>query len=111
MIAADLCCKKYTLRVCAELDARFGGVDILLNNAAVYQEQTPIIKTTDREWAEMLNLNLRSPFILSRELLPGMIDGAMEGLSISSLQPTTLKYRAPSHLQNRPRSSDRRASG
>lgn len=73
MIAADLSCRRDTLRVSAELQAEFGGVDILLNNAAFYQEQTPIISTTDHEWAGILNTNLRAPFILSRELLPGML--------------------------------------
>ncbi|HUI10864.1 MAG TPA: SDR family NAD(P)-dependent oxidoreductase [Bacteroidota bacterium] len=46
--------------------AAFGGIDILVNNAAISMT-TPILDTTVADWDRVLAVNLRSVFLLSRE--------------------------------------------
>jgi meso-butanediol dehydrogenase/(S,S)-butanediol dehydrogenase/diacetyl reductase len=52
--------------------AAFGAIHILVNNAGVYGPVQPVEKVTPREWDEVLAINLRGPFLLSRLVLPEM---------------------------------------
>jgi len=47
-------------------------VSILVNNGAIAQEK-PFLELTDNDWDLMLSVNLRGPFALSQEVLPGML--------------------------------------
>ena len=65
----------------AELEAlvrhaqiRFGGVDVLVNNAVV-RHFAPIQEFTADQWDKALAVNLSAPFHLTRLLLPGMRQG------------------------------------
>lgn len=49
----------------AEAESRFGGVDILINNAGL-SEFKPMDDLTVEEWDYVLNSNLRSVFLCSR---------------------------------------------
>lgn len=48
---------------------RFGGLDVLVNSAAV-MERTPIGTVTAEQWDSMFALNLRAPFLLSQAAAP-----------------------------------------
>jgi 3-oxoacyl-[acyl-carrier protein] reductase len=49
----------------------FGGVDILVNNAAVlYPKQ--LVSMTEKEWDDTMNSNLKSAFLCSKAVLPDM---------------------------------------
>ena len=53
-----------------------GGIDILVNNAGGAfpgARWTPVIETTDENWAGFLALNLTSAFLCSRAALPSML--------------------------------------
>lgn len=47
----------------------FGTIDILINNAGIIY-QKPISETSDEDWNAVININLKGPFLLSREILP-----------------------------------------
>jgi NAD(P)-dependent dehydrogenase (short-subunit alcohol dehydrogenase family) len=47
----------------------FGTIDILINNAGILY-QKPISETSDKEWNAVINVNLKGPFLLTREVLP-----------------------------------------
>jgi NAD(P)-dependent dehydrogenase (short-subunit alcohol dehydrogenase family) len=47
----------------------FGMIDILINNAGILY-QKPISETSDQEWNAVINVNLKGPFLLTREVLP-----------------------------------------
>ena len=51
--------------------AHFGGLDILVNSAAV-MERTPIGSVTAEQWDAMFALNLRAPFLLSQAAAPAL---------------------------------------
>lgn len=59
-------------RVIIEVHKKFGKINILVNNAAIAQEK-PFKTITDDDWNNMLEINLRGPFILCQEIIPDMI--------------------------------------
>jgi 3-oxoacyl-[acyl-carrier protein] reductase len=64
---------------------RFGGLDILINNAGAgnYKKLT---ETSAAEYDELMKANMRSSFVFSREAAPGMIArGSGQILFISSV--------------------------
>src|ERR1700688_132738 len=54
------------------LAAEAGPVDILINNAGVYKF-APTADTDDAFFDEHVALNLRAPYILVQQLVPGMV--------------------------------------
>lgn len=54
--------------------ARFGPPDLLLNNAAVINENAPLWEVTGAEFARVLEVNLGGVHRVIRHFLPSMID-------------------------------------
>lgn len=54
-------------RVVSLTVAAFGGIDVLFNNAGEYL-QKPVIATTEREWDRQIAINLKSHFLIAREV-------------------------------------------
>lgn len=78
-VSADLADPDDVRRLAAEA----GPVDILINNAGVYKFGATA-DTDDAFFDEHVNLNLRAPFILVQQLVPGMAErgkGAVVNLS------------------------------
>ncbi len=44
----------------------FGHVDILINNAAIFPEEDTFLQTDIALWDQIMNINLRAPFLLSQ---------------------------------------------
>jgi NAD(P)-dependent dehydrogenase (short-subunit alcohol dehydrogenase family) len=63
-------------RLAAEVLARHGRVDLLVNNAGITggPAATTVHETPIAEFDLVLAVNLRGPFLLSRALLPGMLE-------------------------------------
>lgn len=51
---------------------RFGGVEVLINNAGKF-EGAPLTEMPVAQFDRMINVNLRSVFLVTRAFLPGMI--------------------------------------
>jgi len=58
----------------ATVVARLGRVDALLNTVGGWGGGKPVGETPVEQWDRMLTLNLRSAFLLSRAVLPGMLE-------------------------------------
>jgi 3-oxoacyl-[acyl-carrier protein] reductase len=56
----------------AEIEAAFGRIDILVNNAGIDTTSQVAVMPTAL-WDDMMRVNLRSVFLCSRAVLPGMI--------------------------------------
>lgn len=67
-VSADLSAADDVRRLAGES----GPTDILINNAGVYHF-APTTGTDDVSFDQHVNINLRAPFILVRELVPGMV--------------------------------------
>jgi len=52
----------------------FGGVDILVNNAAIIHPRISIVDFDADLWRDVLNVNLTGAFLITQKLLPGMIE-------------------------------------
>lgn len=78
-------------RLSDTLHARFGRVDILVNNAATNVAQGPSLSIDDAQFDKMVEVNLKSAFRLIRFIAPGMCDRGRGSIinitSISGLRP------------------------
>jgi 3-oxoacyl-[acyl-carrier protein] reductase len=52
--------------------AAFGAIDVLVNNAGI-MNASPLHTMTDEAWDTMMATNLRSVFLVTRAVLPGML--------------------------------------
>lgn len=59
---------------------RFGGIDILVNNAGIAIVK-PLLKTSEQEWDDTINSNLKSAFLCCRAVLPYMKSGTIVNVS------------------------------
>ena len=48
---------------------RFGGIDILINNASLY-ERTPFLETSPEDWDRHMAVNAHAPFYLAQACAP-----------------------------------------
>jgi 3-oxoacyl-[acyl-carrier protein] reductase len=71
-IQADLRERDAAARIVADLDAAWGGIDILVNNAAV-SEAVPFILLDDEQWDDVIALNVSAVFRLCRAVVRGML--------------------------------------
>jgi dehydrogenase/reductase SDR family protein 4 len=78
-------------RLTETLHARFGRIDILVNNAATNVAQGPSLSIDDSQFDKMIEVNLKSAFRLIRLVAPGMCDRGYGSIiniaSISGLRP------------------------
>lgn len=96
-VASDLSTEEGCLRLAAKVADHLGALDVLVNNAGANWAEDLETYPMSR-WDKVLSLNLRSPFVLTRALLPlleaaataqqpsRVINiGSVEGLSVSHL--------------------------
>lgn len=72
LFRADATDERQTSRLCREVEKQLGPIDILVVNATPAQPQRPI---DQYDWAfhqQMLDFFVKSPFLLTRAVLPGM---------------------------------------
>lgn len=55
-------------KMLTEINDDFGGIDLLVNNAAVFY-RTPLEKVKNEDWEIMLETNLKAPFFCSQTLV------------------------------------------
>lgn len=77
-------------RVVEGVVASFGGIDVLINNAAVLRDQALVSKLGKRvkkhstaDWDETLRSNLTGPFLMAREVAASMIERRLAGLVVN----------------------------
>jgi 3-oxoacyl-[acyl-carrier protein] reductase len=72
-VAADVSDEAHVRDAVAQILGAFGQIDILVNNAGIDTTSTVVSMPTEM-WDEMMRINLRSIFLCSRAVLPGMIE-------------------------------------
>lgn len=55
-----------------DVEAAHGRVDVLINNAAIAGRAVPLEQVTDRDWDEMMRVDLRSVFLGCQAVIGGM---------------------------------------
>src|SRR4029079_7339082 len=69
---ADMSDRSAVKRLAADVLKTFGRCDVLFNNAGTKKPQA-LVDTTDEVWDNIVELNLTSCMLLSREIVPAMI--------------------------------------
>lgn len=68
-VATDVSRPEQIERMVAFAADRFGGIDILVNNAGI-GIVSAIDRQTDEEWRQVIDVNLRAPFLAIRRAVP-----------------------------------------
>ncbi len=71
IIQADVSSANEVRMMVDTIEQEFGGIDILVNNAGISRFQS-IEETTEADWDEILQVNLKSAFLVTQAVLPGM---------------------------------------
>lgn len=70
-IRLDVCDEQQVEIAIEQIVSEFGRLDILINNAGT-DVTLPVDELTIAEWDRVLAVNLRAPFVLSKQVLPTM---------------------------------------
>ncbi|WP_329243865.1 glucose 1-dehydrogenase [Streptomyces sp. NBC_01478] len=72
-VTGDLSEQAVVNEVAATAVERFGGVDVLVNNAGIMDRMSALADVADAEWERVIRVNLTAPFLLTRAVLPHML--------------------------------------
>ncbi|HET7465272.1 MAG TPA: SDR family oxidoreductase [Candidatus Dormibacteraeota bacterium] len=72
-VATDVADEKNVGSLAAEVEARYGRVDAVLNNATYSPAGQSVVETPIDHWDRSYAVNLRGPALLAKAFLPGMI--------------------------------------
>jgi 3-oxoacyl-[acyl-carrier protein] reductase len=70
-VQADVSVASDVKRMVKEIETHLGGIDILVNNAAIAHPRK-LEEITEEEWDEMLTVNLKSVFLVTQAVIGGM---------------------------------------
>ncbi|QPJ62625.1 MAG: SDR family oxidoreductase [Candidatus Nitronauta litoralis] len=98
-ISGDITQETDVGRLVNETRSRFESIDILINNAGTFA-MAPLHEMAPEEWDRVLDINLRGVFLLTRNVIPSMLErGKGSIVHISSIlgmiaAPQTAAYNA-----------------
>ena len=81
IIKADVCNRNQVKEMIKQTIDKYGHIDVLINNAGISQYKL-FTDITDSDWAEIMNTNLNSNFIVTQEVVKNMIHNK-EGLIVN----------------------------
>jgi NAD(P)-dependent dehydrogenase (short-subunit alcohol dehydrogenase family) len=90
-VAGDITSESHCIALVERTVREFGGIDILVNNAAFQRTYAAIGDITEEEWDETFRTNIYAPFFLAKAAVPHMKPGAsiINTTSIQSRQPSS----------------------
>ncbi|MFD7956567.1 SDR family NAD(P)-dependent oxidoreductase [Streptomyces ardesiacus] len=89
-VTGDLSEQAVVDRVTATAVERFGGVDVLVNNAGIMDSMSAAADVADAEWDRVIRVNLTAPFLLTRAVLPHML-AAGRGAIVNTASEAALR--------------------
>lgn len=85
-LPADLNSEREIDALAAAAAGAFGGIDILVNNAGIIHPRIPVVSFDATLFRSVIDVNLIAAFLITKALLPGMIDrGYGKVINISSI--------------------------
>jgi NAD(P)-dependent dehydrogenase (short-subunit alcohol dehydrogenase family) len=85
-VAGDVALESTASEALAAATGAFGGVDILINNAGIHAHPLLVHETPVEEFDDFYNVDLRGPFLLTRAMIPSMLErGGGAIVNISSM--------------------------
>jgi 2-dehydro-3-deoxy-D-gluconate 5-dehydrogenase len=77
-IRADLADRGSVARIVDETVEKLGGIDILVNNAGIIR-RAPLMEFTEKDWDDVMDVNIRTLFLLSQAVARVMIEQGRGG--------------------------------
>lgn len=71
-VKADISQSRDVEAMYADIEDKWGSVDLLVNNAGVSLRRL-LTETSEEEWHQVMDINLKGAFLCSRQALPAMI--------------------------------------
>lgn len=101
-IRADLGDRGAAAAIVAETVEQLGGIDILVNNAGIIR-RAPLVEFTEKDWDEVMDVNLRSLFFLSQAAAKVMIAQGRGGkiVNVASMLSFQGGIRVPSYTASK----------
>jgi len=78
-VAADLLNSSEIKAMCVDTLARLGGIDIVINNAGL-ADFAPVPEMDEEMWNRIMDTNVKAPYLISRHLLPAMLEAGKGGV-------------------------------
>ena len=99
--------REATERLAGQVLERFGRIDALVNNAAVYSTivKQPFEEITDEEWDDVLGVNVKGAWLCARAVAPAMRGSGAARSSTSRRDRPDRSAGSPTTSPRRPRSS------
>ncbi|MBC5649318.1 elongation factor P 5-aminopentanone reductase [Christensenella tenuis] len=72
LFRADVSDAMQVAKMIQEIECRFGSVNALVNNAGIAQQKL-FTDITEAEWQHMFDVNVKSMFLCTQAVLPGMV--------------------------------------
>ena len=83
-VAADIRKEKDVKNVINKIVEKFGRIDILVNNAGILPKMKPLHKINEKEWNEIIDVNLTGQFRFTKAVIPHMKKTGGSIINISS---------------------------
>ncbi|CAN5295725.1 3-oxoacyl-ACP reductase FabG [soil metagenome] len=71
-VSADVTSRGQVEEAMTQIEERFGGIDVLINNAGVVRDRR-LVNMTEDDWDLVVATNLKSQFLTCKAVVPGMI--------------------------------------
>ncbi|MGH2389181.1 MAG: SDR family NAD(P)-dependent oxidoreductase, partial [Chloroflexota bacterium] len=97
-VRADVSVVDDARRIADETIAAFGGIDILVNNAAIERYGT-VVEMAEDDWDRVIAVNLRGVYLMSRFCIPSMVGrGGGSVVHVASVQAFTCLPRSAAYV-------------
>jgi 3-oxoacyl-[acyl-carrier protein] reductase len=85
-VACDVTKSDQVKQAAEKVKAEFGGLDFLVNNAGILRDNL-LLRMKEEEWDLVMNVNLKGPFLVTREFLPMLLKAKDGGriINVSSV--------------------------
>ena len=91
LIKADVTREEQVVNLISTIVERFGHIDILVNTVGGYLGGKSVDELEEHEWDLMMNLNLKSAFLISKHVIPVMKSSGPGGKIVHISSKTGLK--------------------
>ena len=91
LIKADVTREEQVIKLISTIVERFGHIDILVNSVGGYLGGKSVTELGEHEWDLMMNLNLKSAFLISKHVIPVMKTSGLGGKIVHISSKTGLK--------------------
>ena len=100
-VRADVTQSREVQSAVREVVTKFSHINILVNNAGIQRYGT-VTSSSEEEWDEVLNANLKSTFLVSKYVIPEMIrDGGGSAIIVASVQSFAAQRNSAAYVSSK----------